>query len=165
MVGPVRWNFPLIAGAVLSAVVALVGCGGDDSDAGDYRDEASAMCSEAIREAEGISPPANRSDLDRLLRETLKLSRDYNRRLASLEPPAELAERHARSQRLNLRAERLTEKLLDDIAAGEALEEVLPGYTRELVAISRRSNKLARSMGLPDCVVPVTGPGEPAAPA
>ena len=43
---------------------------------------------------------------------------------------------------------------------------MLPEYVQEIIAISRLSNELARSMGLPDCVVPLPGPGsESPAPA
>jgi hypothetical protein len=155
MVGRVRALFSLFA----VVVCALSACGGDDSGSGEYREEASALCAEAKREAQRASPARNRQEWEAFLRDTLEFSRDYNRRYEALEPPEELAEEHARSMRLSLRAEDLTEDQLDDLEAGEALKDVLPAFLTEILEMTRRSNELARAMGLPDCVVPLRGPG------
>jgi hypothetical protein len=160
MVGRVKGAIPLFA----AVVCGLVACGGEDSGSRDYREGSNALCREATREASGLTPPRTRRDWEVFLRDTLAFSRDYTERGRALEPPPELAAQHERSERLNLRAERVTENVLDDIEAGDPLKEVLPGYFKELLEISRRSNDLARAMDLPDCVVPLLGPGE-AAPA
>jgi hypothetical protein len=159
MVGSVRGLFPLFAVVVFGGVATATGCGGDEADAGDYREGASALCAEAKREAESVSPPRNRREWEAFLGDTMEFARDYNRRFDALEPPAELADEHARSLRLSVRAEELTEDHLDDLAAGDALSELLPRYLDEIIEISRRSNALARSMDLPECVVPLPGPG------
>jgi hypothetical protein len=41
----------------LALAMTAAGCGGDDTEAGDYREKASSLCDEAKREAESISPP------------------------------------------------------------------------------------------------------------
>jgi hypothetical protein len=162
----VRRLAPQFAVAVLALATAAAGCGGEDSEASDYREKASSLCAEAKREAESVSPPSSRRDWEAFLRETLEFSRDYKRRYDALVPPPELADEHARSLRLTLRAERLTEGMLDDLAAGEALKELLPRYLEDVIAFSRRSNALAREMGVPECVTPLPGPGgETPAPA
>jgi hypothetical protein len=97
------------------------------------------------------------------LRESLEFSRDFIRRFEALDPPAELQVRHDRSARLNRRAERLTERVADDLAVGEPPREVLPGFLGELLSIARRDNELVWEVGLPECVLPLPGPGaEPA---
>jgi hypothetical protein len=159
MVGPVRRLFSLFALLAFGGVAAAIGCGGDGSDSGDYREDVSALCAEAKREAEGVSPPRNRREWQAFLRETVAFSRDYNRRFAAIEPPAELTDEHARSLRLSIRAEELTRELLDDLAAGDALGDLLPRYLDEIIEFTRRSNKLARSMDLDECVAPLPGPG------
>jgi hypothetical protein len=159
MVGPVRGLFSLFAVVVFGGVATATGCGDDDSEAGDYRKDASALCAEAKREAESVSPPRTRQEWEAFLGDTLQFARDYNRRFKALEPPAELADEHARSLRLSIRAERLTKDHLDELAAGDALSDLLPRYLEEIIEFSRRSNELARAMGLPECVVPIPGPG------
>jgi hypothetical protein len=162
----VRRRVPQFALTLLALATAAAGCGGEDTEAGDYREKASSLCAEAKREAESISPPTSRRDWEVFLRETLEFSRDYKRRYDALVPPSELADEHARSLRLTLRAERLTEGMLDDLATGEALKELLPRYFEDVIAFSRRSNALAREMGLPECVTPLPRPGgETPAPA
>jgi hypothetical protein len=66
-------------------------------------------------------------------------SRDYAKRGRALEPPPQFAAQDEQSERLNLRAE--------------------PEYFQELLEVTRRSNGLARSMDLPDCIVPLPEPG------
>jgi hypothetical protein len=166
MVGPVRRRLPQFALAALALATTIAGCGGDDSEPNDYREMTSALCAEAKRAAENVSPPRSRRDWEPFLRETVEFSRDYNRRFDALEPPPELADEHARWLRLNLRAEQLTEGMLDDLAAGDALKELLPRYLDDIIAFSRRSNALAREMGVLECVTPLPVPGgETPAPA
>jgi hypothetical protein len=166
MVGSVRGLFPLFAVAVMGIAASAAGCGGDDSGADEYRDDANAICREALREAEQLAQPRSPRQLERFLRDGLRASRGYTRRLEALEPPPELAELHERSLHLNLRAERLTQGILDELAAGGAPSELLPDFSAELLEIGKRDNELARRLGLPDCVLPLPGPGgEPAAPA
>jgi hypothetical protein len=158
MVRPVMRPFPQFALVLLALTVGFGGCGGDDS-ADEYREQASALCVEAIREAERATPPAGRGDWDGFLQETLELARDYTRRLEELDPPEELAGMHEQMTRLNERARRLTEQLRDDLAAGRPLRELLPEFGQELLSIARRDNRLAREMDLPECVTPLPAPG------
>jgi hypothetical protein len=159
----VRRRFPQFALAVVALTMAAAGCGGEDS-AEEYREQASALCTESLREAESITPPRGQSGWDAFLRETLELARSYTRELEELEPPDELADLHEQVRRLNERAERLTERLRDDLAAGQPLRERLPEYLQGLITIARRDNRLAREMGVPECVTPLPG-GETPAPA
>jgi hypothetical protein len=142
----------------MALATAAAGCGGDDS-AEEYREQASALCTEAVREAESVTPPRGRSGWQAFLRETIEVSRKYTRELEQLEPPEEIAALHEQVLRLNQRAERLTERLRDDLAAGRSPRELLPTYLDELFSIARRDNRLAREMGVPECVTPLPGPG------
>jgi hypothetical protein len=164
-VGPVKGLFSLFAVVVFGGVAAAAGCGGDESEAGDYRERASALCREAVREAEELRVPNSPRQLESFLRETLRYSRSYTERFEALEPPEELADLHERSTRLNKRAEELTEEVADDLAAGGAPQELLLDYTTKLLEIGKRDNELSRQLGLPDCVTPLPGPGREPAPA
>jgi hypothetical protein len=155
----VRRLAPQFAAAVLALATAAAGCGGEDS-ADEYREQASALCTESLREAESITPPRGQSGWDAFMRETLEIARSYTRELEQLEPPEELADLHEQVLRLNERAELLTERLRDDLAAGEPLRELIPPYLNDLISIGRRDNRLAREMGLPECVTPLPGPGD-----
>jgi hypothetical protein len=159
----VRRRVPQFALTLLALATAAAGCGGNDS-AEEYREQASTLCTDSLREAESITPPRGQSGWDAFLRETLEVARSYTRELEELEPPDELADLHEQVRRLNERAERLTERLLDDLAAGRPLRERLPEYVQGLITIARRDNRLAREMGLPECVTPPPG-GETPAPA
>jgi hypothetical protein len=161
----VRRLAPQFAAAVSALATAAAGCGGEES-ADEYREQASALCTESVREAESITPPRGQSGWDAFLRETLEVARSYTRELDQLEPPEELADLHEQVRRLNQRAERLTERLRDDLAAGRPPRDLLPAYLQELLSIARRDNRLAREMGLPECVTPLPVPGgEAPAPA
>jgi hypothetical protein len=166
MVGPVRGLFSLFAVLVFGAAAAAAGCGGEISPAREYRDQASALCRDALRDAEELGVPSSPRQLESILRDTLRYSRSYTERLEALEPPAELAGLHQRSTRLNKRAEELTEQVVDDLAAGGAPQELLPPYAARLLEIGKRDNELSRQLGLPDCVTPLPGPdSQPPAPA
>lgn len=139
--------------------MAAAACGGEDSSAEEYREQASELCTEAMRDAETVTPPRGRRGWDAFLRETLEFSREYTRALEQLEPPEDLADQHEQVKRLNLRAERLTARLREDLAAGGTERELLPPFLQELLAIARRDNRLAREMGVPECVTPLPVPG------
>jgi hypothetical protein len=162
----VRGLLSLFAVVVFGAVAVAAGCGGDESEADEYREEMSALCTEALREAEGLRVPSSPRQLEALMRKTVRLSQRYTGRLEALEPPAELADLHERSTRLNRRAERLTEELADDLAAGGAPQKLVSQYSVKILEIGKRDNEVARKLGLPDCVTPIPGPGgESPAPA
>jgi hypothetical protein len=152
--------------AALALATSAAACGNDDAPAREYREQASVLCRDALRKAEELPPPSSPRQLGGLLGDALRLSRSFTKRLEALEPPAELADLHARSTRLNKRAEELTEEVVDDLAAGGAPQELLPEYSAKLLDIGKRDNELARKLGLPDCVTPLPGPvGESPAPA
>jgi hypothetical protein len=152
--------------AALALATGAAACGNDDSAAREYREQASALCRDALRKAEEIPLPSSPQQIEPVLRDTLRLSRSFTKRLEALEPPAELADLHARSDRLNQRAEELTQQVVDDLAAGGAPQELLTEYYAKLLDIAKRDNQLARKLGLPDCVTPLPGPGgEAPAPA
>jgi hypothetical protein len=156
-----------LTAALAAIVVAAAGCGGDDDgSAGDYRDEANAICRDAEGKIEDLGVPSSAEDLGRYLREGLEISREYNREFEALEPPSELGAEHHRLVELSRRAERLTEPLVDEVTTGDpaalkSLQRALPKLER----IGRQSNTLARRMDLPDCVTPLTPPGAPPAPS
>ena len=166
MVGSVRGLFSLFAVVVFGGVAAATGCGGDESEAAEFRERANALCREAEREVEQLGPPTSRRQLERYLRDTLRFARDYTQRFEALEPPPELASLHERSARLNRRAAELTERVLDDLAAGGAPEQLMPVFAAKLLELAKRDNELSRRLGLPDCVTPLPGPdSKPPAPA
>jgi hypothetical protein len=152
--------------AALALATGAAACGNDDSPARDYREQASTLCRDALSKAEEVSPPSSPRQVEDLLRDTLRLSRSFTKRLEALEPPAELADLHARSTRLNERAEELTEQVVDDLATGGAPHDLLSEYSAKILEIGKRDNELVRKLGLPDCVTPLPGPGgESPAPA
>jgi hypothetical protein len=155
MVGSVRWLSPLFAAAAL----AIAACGDDDSQTREYRDQANALCRDALRQAEGLRVPSNPHQLEAFMRKTLRLSQRYTERLEALEAPAELADLHERSTRLNKRAEKLTKELADDLAAGGAPQKLVTQYSVKILEIGQRDNEVSRKLGLPDCVTPIPDPG------
>jgi hypothetical protein len=80
-----------------------------------------------------------------------------------LEPPAELERLHEQIGRLNLRAERVTERLRDGLADGKASPDLVRAYVAER-SLAIRDNRLAPELGLAECVTPLVLPGAPPAP-
>jgi hypothetical protein len=157
-----RLSYRVALGALALAACAA-GCGEDESPADEYRDDANALCAEAKRDVDALSQPGTPAGVERYLREALELSREYDDRFRALEPPEELRDQHDEAVRLSRRGELLLEGLADDLGAGDPPAEVFEGSLPQLLRYSRQSNRLARQMGLPDCVEPLPLPGsEPA---
>jgi hypothetical protein len=149
-------------GAIALAACAG-GCGDDEPPADQYRDDANALCAEARRDADALSQPRTPDEVEPYLREALALNREYDERFRDLDPPEELRDQHDEAVRLSGEGERLIEDIADDLAAGDPPAEVFEESLPKLLRYSRQSNRLARQMGLPDCVEPLPLPGsEPA---
>jgi hypothetical protein len=161
--GPVSGLSQRVALAAVAVAASAGGCGEDESAADRYRDDASALCAEAKREVNALPEPGTPAEVEPYLRDGLELTRDYDNRFRDLEAPEELRDKHDQAVRLSDRGQRLLEGIVDDLAAGEPPAEVFEVALPRLLRYTRESNRLARDMGLPECVEPLPLPGsEPA---
>jgi hypothetical protein len=161
--GPVWRLSQRAALAALAIAAGAGGCGEDESAADRYRDDATALCEEAKREVNALPQPGTPAEVEPYLRDGLELTRDYDNRFRALEPPEELRDEHDQAVRLSDRGQRLLDGIVDDLAAGEPPAEVFEAALPRLLRYTRQSNRLARDMGLPECVEPLPLPGsEPA---
>jgi hypothetical protein len=161
--GPVSRLSQRVALAAVAVAAGAGGCGEDESAADRYREDAGALCAEAKREVNALPEPRTPAEVEPYLRDGLELTRDYDNRFRDLEPPEELRDEHDQAVRLSDRGQRLLEGIVDDLAAGEPPAEVFEVALPRLLRYTRESNRLARDMGVPECVEPLALPGsEPA---
>jgi len=154
-------NAARLATSVLTALalVTAAGCGGDDEESGalskaEYREQGNTLCREAGTEVEDIDPPSSPDEIADVLERIFDVSDSYTDDFEALEPPAELQDAHDESLRLSDDTKELTDRLVervreaDDPQVAARREFVKLVETREF----KRSQELARELGLDDCL-------------
>jgi hypothetical protein len=140
--------------AVTAALAAatLAACGGMDAE--EFRGEARRLCAAEDRAANdaGVSQARSPRQLADALDRARRASRPIQEEFAELEPPDELERAHADYVRLNRDGDRLLERSIrglrgDQRAATQAVQEL----ARSAPALTRRSDEIARRLGVPGC--------------
>jgi hypothetical protein len=144
-------------------LAVAIGCGSGEPSEDAYRDEVNALCAEAEKQSESLPQPGSPAGLESLVGKSAELAREYHRRLAIVDPPAELEDRHRESLRLSRQGVRLLEDLEEELSVGGRQRKTFELFLPDVVRITEESNRLAREMGLDDCVEPLPFGG--AAPA
>ena len=143
-------------------LIALAGCGGSDDDglsAAEYRKQANKLCRQSERVADRLPEAKAPDELDELFERILEVTKPYDRRLDALVPPAELRARHERAVREGDRQERYVRGLVQDLRRSDDPIPTLRKEFPKLLKMVDRSNALARSLGVDDCVEELTPPG------
>ena len=151
---------------IAAGTLLLAGCGDDDerkprssqtskrfhARAAKFHRQGTAICHRAAREAAGLTRALLRGEGAAAMSRYLEIEERLNRRFAALAPPSRKAARlQRRAVRLNRAGHRMSERIYARVQQGEPFLEAIAAETREARRLGRRSDRLVKRLGLPDC--------------
>lgn len=138
--------------AAAAATALLAGCGSSRLSHEEFVDRADAACSRYDAAVKKLKTPRTLTEVERYTRRVIPIYRKALDELAALEPP----EADLPAFRAWLRADRQIAADLEALAAAAAARQI--PHVREVVrtatAHNRRSNRIARRLGLEVCSKP-----------
>lgn len=142
----------MIRAAALAAVaLAAAGCdgGSDRLSERELRERANAICARYDEQIDEVAAPTSADEVARFAERAAELTREGVAELRALEPPAELEEDYARFLAEGDGVVALSERLARAARAGDVAE--LETILAEAQESERRSDRIARELGLDDC--------------
>jgi len=146
------------------AVIALAGCGGDDSDpttaaaaeaipSEEWIKQADVICQQTDEQVQGIGQPQNLKDVARVAGEIQGVVAGELEQLRALAPPADIGEQV--TEMLDL--EELEVKSFDAIAAAASTgdDEQFQSVFDTASKPGNESNRIAQSLGMEECEEPI----------
>lgn len=152
---------------VAIAVTAAAACGGG-SDSGppsaaEFRNEANAVCRDAVESLAAIDPPSGPGQFAGALEEVLPRQEALLDDLREVEPPEELVETYEDALALLSEQRALGQQALNDIEGGGNAAAVLTTLGPEIQESEERIDEIMLELGVADCAA--SGDlGAPAAP-
>jgi len=137
---------------LVTAALALTGCGGDSLTAAQLSTRASAICARTAAATDRVALPNGPAQGGRFLRRGLAYMRPAHAELRALKPPAGLRARYERAVQLGGREVELIARHADAIAGGD---DVIASYRRldaALETLVRQENAYWRGLEIPACV-------------
>ena len=143
----------LAAAALVLVTLVAAGCGGNGGNgeltAGEFRQQADAICAEFEGKLDAIEQPTSPDDLKRFIDEAVPIIEDGTQQLAELEPPEEFRDKWTRVTEIN-------QENVDTIKAVQAaLEDDDVEEAQRLIAEAdgneEEADRLAREIGLTKC--------------
>ncbi len=139
--------------AALLTALALLGCGGDQLTADEYRREAGRICEEGDRATDRVRRPASQEPrsvaayFDRLLGANQRVQD----RFEQLEPPDELSGPHDEAIAINRQGAEEVGRLVEQLRGGADLRRTLGAAQGRLQRLDDRADAVARRLGVPAC--------------
>lgn len=132
------------------------GCGGAEDD---FREDAQAICRDYGERIEAVGRPADLEDLAETSGEVAGLLEEQVAELRELEPPDSLRRDFEEWLRLGDEAVGNAREIQD--AAGGDDQERINELAGAAIRNGLSADRLARDLGLPDCMIEQDGTGEP----
>lgn len=141
--------------ACAGLAILAAGCGGDDRlTADEFRDRAQAVCRAAERDVERLGRPSGSSSaaVADYFRRALSVAERRVAEQRELRPPEGLQDEQDRILEIQRQGMDVVRGLVDDLEEGADPREALTGVQDRLQGLESESDRLARRLGLDDCV-------------
>jgi hypothetical protein len=139
--------------AICAALSLLAGCGEDAMSADEYRERARAICTDADRASDEVTPPTRSTNaaIADYFKRILAVNDRTTKRFDELEPPDELQDAHEDALEANRAGVDEVRRLVAELEKGGEPTAILQDAPDRLQGFVRRSRAAARRLGVPEC--------------
>lgn len=154
----------LTVAALATLALGIAACGDDEDSSGgggggdaltkaEYQAQVKKICQDGDKAEEGLGQPksASKEDLVAFFNKGLDMQKTYDEKLSAINPPEEFADAHEEVVKLRRESQEIIQSVIDQVEKGEPPQEVVQKLDSDAQRISKRSNELADTVGVPEC--------------